>query len=100
MLDKDWQELFRDACVEIDVKKQWEIFNSSYHEAEKLCVPASNTVPGLKDLSNEAQLRAMRLHTLAYRRYGGNMIEVFKVSHSINDPEASKGLLDREKTIR
>ena len=57
----------------------------------------SKTFPGLKDLSYEARLQAMRLPTLAYRRYRGNMIEVFKVTHSIYDHEASKGLLGREK---
>ena len=60
---------------------------------------ASKAVLGFKDLSYEARLRAMRLPTLAYRRYRGDMIEVFKVTHSIYDPEASKGLLDREKKI-
>ena len=34
---------------------------------------ASKAVPGLKDLSYEARLRAMRLPTLAYRRYRGDM---------------------------
>ena len=57
----------------------------------------SKTVPGLEDLSYEARLRAMRLPTLPYRKYRGDMIEVFKVTLSIYDPEASKGLLDREK---
>ena len=58
---------------------------------------ATKAVPGFKDLSYEARLRSMRLPTLAYRRYRGDMIDVFKVTHSIYDPEASKGLLDREK---
>ena len=58
---------------------------------------ASKAVPGLKDLSYEVQLWAMRLLTLAYRRYRGDMIEVFKVAHSIYDPDASNGLFDWEK---
>ena len=46
ILDQVWQELFRDACVENDVEKQWEIFSSRYYEAEKLCVPVKRVKTG------------------------------------------------------
>ena len=39
LLDKGWQELYRDACVGNDVEKQWEIFSGRYYEAEKLYFP-------------------------------------------------------------
>ena len=53
---------------------------------------ASKSVPGLKDLSYEAWLQAQKLPTLAYLRYRGNMIEVFRVNHSIYDSDASEDL--------
>ena len=46
---------------------------------------ATKMVPGLRDLSYEARLRALKLPTLAYRRYRGDMIEMYKLSHGLYD---------------
>ena len=58
---------------------------------------ASKQVPSLKELSYEDRLRTHKLPTLAYRRYRGDMIEVFKVTHSIYDIAASRGLLEMDQ---
>ena len=58
---------------------------------------ASKQVPSLKELSYEDRLRTLKLPTLAYRRYRGDMIEVFKVTHSIYDIVASRGLLEMDQ---
>ena len=58
---------------------------------------ASKQVPSLKELSYEDRLRTLKLPTLAYRRYRGDMIEVFKVTHSIYDIAASRGLLEMDQ---
>ena len=44
-------------------------------------------VPGLKELSYEERLRALKLPTLVYRRHRGDMIEVFKYTSGINKTE-------------
>jgi hypothetical protein len=50
---------------------------------------ATKKVPGLKHLEYPARLRALELTTLSYRRLRGDMIEVYKIMHSIYDPKTS-----------
>ena len=57
-------------------------------------------VPGLAKLSYPERLRKLRLPTLSYRRYRGDMIEVFKITHGLYDREAAAGLLPfRDETM-
>ena len=42
---------------------------------------ASKMIPGLSHLSYQHRLEALKLPTLQYRRYTGDMIEMFKLSH-------------------
>lgn len=42
-------------------------------------------IPGLNVMSYEERLRHLRLPTLVYRRYRGDMIEVYKLVHKIYD---------------
>ena len=54
---------------------------------------ATKCLYGMKDLSYEDRLRLLDLPTLRYRRYRGDMIECFKITHNLYDPAASAGLL-------
>jgi hypothetical protein len=54
---------------------------------------ATKMVPGLSDLSYEQRLRSLQLPTLAYRRYRGDMIEMFKLTHGIYDQQVSQDFL-------
>ena len=46
---------------------------------------ATKYLPGLRDLSYEERLKIVNLPTLAYRRYRGDMIETFKITHGMYD---------------
>ena len=48
----------------------------------------------MRDLSYEARLRSVGLPTLAYRRYRGDMIEMFKLTHGLYDTQAVEDFLD------
>ncbi|RUM41879.1 MAG: hypothetical protein DSY80_08180 [Desulfocapsa sp.] len=50
---------------------------------------ATKMIPGLRDMSYSERLRALKLPTLVYRRLRGDMIETFKITHEIYDPEAA-----------
>ena len=55
---------------------------------------ASKLIPGMRDLSYEARLRLVGLPNLAYRRYRGDMIEMFKLTHGLYDTQAVEDFLD------
>ena len=42
---------------------------------------ATKLLPGMKDLSYKDRLKSLKLPTLQYRRYRGDMIEMFKQTH-------------------
>ena len=54
---------------------------------------ATKLVPSLSKLPYEQRLRKLGLPTLAYRRYRGDMIETFKITHEIYDPQVTKNFL-------
>ena len=54
---------------------------------------ASKLVPGLRNLSYRARLETLNLPNLAYRRYRGDMIEMFKLTHKKYDTDAVDGFL-------
>eukprot|EP00112_Aurelia_sp_Birch-Aquarium-sp1_P026644 Seg96.8 transcript_id=Seg96.8/GoldUCD/mRNA.D3Y31 product="putative RNA-directed DNA polymerase from transposon BS" protein_id=Seg96.8/GoldUCD/D3Y31 len=45
----------------------------------------TKVLPGMKDLTYEQRLRSLNLPTLRFRRYRGDMIEVFKIMKGIYD---------------
>ena len=49
---------------------------------ENVQIRALNLIPELRGLSYEEQLRSTKLPTLAYRRFRGDLIEVYKHLHS------------------
>ena len=55
---------------------------------------ASKQIPGLSHLSYEERLRTMKLPTLKYRRYRGDMIELYKMTHDLYDKNAIRKFLD------
>ena len=62
---------------------------------------ATKMVPGLVDkrghrLPYKDRLKALKLPTLAYRRYRGDMIEMFKLTHNLYDEDVSDDFLELE----
>ena len=51
---------------------------------------ATKLVPGLLNLPYPEILKALRLPTLLYRRYRGDMIDMYKITHDIYDQGATK----------
>ena len=65
---------------------------------------SSNLVPVMKDLSYKERLK-LELPTMKYRRYRGDMIELYKISHRHYDASVSQGIIrfrdsEREYNIR
>ena len=54
---------------------------------------ATKLLPGMYDLSYKERLETMNLPTLEYRRYRGDMIEMYKITHEHYDLEAVGNLL-------
>ena len=55
-------------------------------------------VPSLKHMSYENWLKTLKLPTLRFRRLRGDMIETYKILHSIYDPEVSDNILELSKS--
>ena len=55
---------------------------------------SSKRIPGMQNLSYAERLRRLKLPTLSYRRYRGDMIEMYKISHGCYDDGATKDLLN------
>ena len=51
-------------------------------------------MPGLSNKSYENRLKALKLPTLAYRRYRGDMLEMWKLTHGKYDEDVIEGFLD------
>ena len=52
---------------------------------EKVQRRATKMIPALKDLPYETRLQRLNLPTLSYRRLRGDMIQVYKIMHGLND---------------
>ncbi|KAK3104405.1 hypothetical protein FSP39_001342 [Pinctada imbricata] len=50
---------------------------------------ATKQIPGYADLTYEERLRKLKLPTLKYRRYRGDMIEMYKIIGGKYDPAAA-----------
>ena len=61
---------------------------------------ATKLIPGLKDLTYEERLRALKLPTLAYRRLRGDLIQVYKIMSGKCDREVCEGLIVRREGER
>ena len=51
-------------------------------------------IPGLSHLSDQHRLEALKLPRLQYRRYRGDMIEMFKLSHGYYDEMAINDFIE------
>ena len=60
------------------------------NKIENVQMRALNLIPELRGLSYEEQLRCTKLPTLAYRRFRGDLIEVYKHFHSYDSSVISK----------
>ena len=49
---------------------------------------------GMKELNYEDRLKSLKLYSLEYRRFRGDMIEVFKMCHGHYDPITTKTLIN------
>jgi len=58
-------------------------------DIEKVQKRATKLIINLKNMSYMDRLQRLKLPTLKYRRLRGDMIEVFKITHEIYDPEVS-----------
>ena len=54
---------------------------------------ATKLVPGLKNLTYKERLKQVKLPTLKYRRYRGDMLEMYKLTHSHYDDSAIKNFI-------
>ena len=57
---------------------------------------ATKQIPGLSNLTYEERLRKLKLPTLKYRRYRGDMIELYKMASGNYDPEITDFIKWRE----
>ena len=55
---------------------------------------ASKKIPGLSNLKYPERLKALKLPTLQYRRYRGDMIEMWKLTHNKYDKDVIDDLLE------
>lgn len=54
---------------------------------------ATKLLPGMADLSYEERLKVLQLPTLEYRRYRGDMIETYKMTHGLYDVDITRKFL-------
>lgn len=55
---------------------------------------ASRQIPGMSHLSYTQRLKILRLPTLSYIRYRGDMLEMYKITHGHYDADAVEGFLE------
>ena len=67
---------------------------------EKVQMRATKLVDHMGALDYSERLRALNLPTLAFRRYRGDMIEVFKHFHNYDRSIVSKSFQPRERSSR
>ena len=72
----------------------WSPYLKKHIEAvENVQRRASKRVPGLSSMSYPDRLKKIGVPTLAYRRYRGDMIEAFKITHGIYDTAVTTDFL-------
>ena len=63
----------------------WCPYKLKYVEIERVQRRAIKLIPGMKNMSYEDRLRKLSLPTLIFRRYRGDMIQVYKLVQGIYD---------------
>ena len=66
---------------------------------EKVQRRFTKRIKGMKDLSYEDRLKALKLPSLEYRRLRGDLIEVYKTVHHLNDPSTTSSLFNMYRSI-
>ena len=90
-----WTCLSSDSCsvVLLDRTSSTPNLCGQILQLEQVQRRVTRLVPALKGLSYPGRLRRLLLPTPAFRRLRGDMIETFKITHNIYDPETTQGLL-------
>ena len=68
-------------------------------KVEKVQRRFTKRIKGMKGLNYEDRLKALKLPSLEYRRLRGDLIEVFKTVHHINDPSTTSSLFNMYKNV-
>jgi len=97
-LDKDnFKQLFT-SIVRPHLEYGAPIWNPHHRKLidtiEKVQRRATKQLPPMSELSYKERLKLLQLPTLEYRRYRGDMIEAYKLSHKLYDEKAAEGLLN------
>ncbi len=66
------------------------VHNKDIQLIEKVQRRATKSIPSLKELPYQDRLRRLGLPTLAYRRLRGDLIQVYKIMHGLNDIDKEK----------
>jgi ribonucleases P/MRP protein subunit RPP40 len=75
----------------------WSPYKVKLVEAlEKVQKRATKLIPGLNKLDYEERLRRLKLPTLVYRRWRGDMITTFRIMNGLNDEGSGPGLVKCE----
>ena len=89
-LDKDMFKKLFTAIVRPHLEYGATVWNPSkktqIDKIERVQRRATKLIPGLNSLTYKERLLALNMPTLQYRRYRGDMIELYKISHNFYDP--------------
>ena len=96
-LDKDMFRRLFTAIVRPHLEYGAPIWNPHFKKhidlIESVQRRATKLIPGLFDLSYKERLKLLKLPTLEYRRYRGDMIELYKMTHGLYDNGATQNFL-------
>ena len=91
-LDKETFKLLFTSVVRPHLEYGAPVWNP--HQKNLICMienvqrRASKLIPGMSNHTYEERLKCLNLPTLQYRRYRGDMIEMYKISHGLYDQRA------------
>ena len=72
----------------------WSPYKAKYiKQIEQIQRDFTRHVYGMKNLEYAQRLRRLKLPSLQYRRFRGDLIEVFKLTHDLYDPQTTNSLL-------
>jgi hypothetical protein len=95
-LDKSSLKLLYTSLVRSHVEFAHSVWNpykkSLIYDIEKVQKRATKMVQGCKNKSYRGRLEFLKMPTLVYRRFRGDMIEVYKIIHSHYDPSVAPTL--------
>ena len=97
-LDKDMFKKLFTAIVRPHLEYGATVWNPSkktqIDKIERVQRRATKLIPGLSSLTYKERLLALNMPTLQYRRYRGDMIELYKISHNFYDPATINGFIN------